>query len=173
LCRFSATWPQSVVKLSQQYLVNPVHVTVGSTDLAANVNITQRVEVIDPKDKNTRLLTLLKDYHKSRKNRVMVFALYKNEAARLEQFLVRQGYNAKSIHGDLSQDKRTEAITAFRSGSCPLLIATDVAARGIDVPDVEYVINYTYPCKLNEFVKGDTCWQNRAYPIFLTFEKNS
>ncbi|KAJ3409221.1 RNA-dependent ATPase [Chytridiales sp. JEL 0842] len=148
---FSATWPQSVVKLSQQYLANPVHVTVGSTDLTANINITQHVEVIDPKDKNTRLLALLRDYHKSRKNRVMVFALYKNEAARLEQFLVRQGYNARSIHGDLSQDKRTEAINKFRDGSCPLLIATDVAARGIDVPDVEYVINYTYPLTTEDY----------------------
>jgi ATP-dependent RNA helicase DBP3 len=98
--------------------------TVGSVDLTANVNITQRVEVLDPKGKDSRLLTLLKDYHKSKKNRVLVFALYKKEAARLENLLQRQGYHVKAIHGDLSQEKRTEAINGFRDGSCPLLIAT-------------------------------------------------
>ncbi|KAJ3331646.1 RNA-dependent ATPase [Blyttiomyces sp. JEL0837] len=148
---FSATWPPTVVKLSQQYLKNPVHVTVGSVDLSANANIVQKVEVLDPKNKQSRLLSLLKDYHKTRKNRIIVFALYKKEAANLEGFLQRQGYNVKAIHGDLTQDKRTEAINSFRDGTCPLLIATDVAARGIDVKDVEYVINFTYPLTTEDY----------------------
>ncbi|KAJ3249511.1 RNA-dependent ATPase [Chytriomyces hyalinus] len=149
---FSATWPQSVMNLSQKYLKNPVHVTVGSKDLSANVNITQRVEVLaDNRAKESRLLALLKDYHKSRKNRIIIFALYKKEASRLEEYVKRQGYTASAIHGDLTQDKRTAAISAFKDGSCPLLIATDVAARGIDIPNVEYVINYTYPLTTEDY----------------------
>ncbi|KAI8617078.1 P-loop containing nucleoside triphosphate hydrolase protein [Chytriomyces sp. MP71] len=149
---FSATWPQSVMNLSQKYLRNPVHITVGSKDLSANVNITQRVEVLsDNRAKESRLVSLLKDYHKSRKNRIMIFALYKKEAARLEQFVRQQGYNANAIHGDLTQDKRSAAISSFKDGTCPLLIATDVAARGIDIPNVEYVINYTYPLTTEDY----------------------
>ncbi|KAI9350215.1 P-loop containing nucleoside triphosphate hydrolase protein [Obelidium mucronatum] len=149
---FSATWPQSVMQLSQKYLKNPVHITVGSKDLSANTNIEQRVEVLaDNRAKEGKLVQLLKDYHKSRKNRIMIFALYKKEAARLEQFVRNHGYNANAIHGDLTQDKRTAAIASFKDGSCPLLIATDVAARGIDIPNVEYVINYTYPLTTEDY----------------------
>ncbi|KAJ3202784.1 RNA-dependent ATPase [Entophlyctis luteolus] len=149
---FSATWPQSVMNLSKKYLKNPVHVTVGSKDLSANANIEQRVEVLaDGRAKENRLAALLRDYHKTRKNRVMVFALYKKEAARLEQYVRGLGYNANAIHGDLTQERRSAAISAFKDGSCPLLIATDVAARGIDVPNVEYVINYTYPLTTEDY----------------------
>ncbi|KAJ3143820.1 RNA-dependent ATPase [Irineochytrium annulatum] len=148
---FSATWPQSVRKLAERYLRDPAHITVGSTDLSANVSIRQIVEVLDDRSKDSRLLQLLKEYHKNRKNRIMIFALYKKEAARLEGFVRRNGFNCACIQGDLSQDKRTEAINAFKDGSCPLLIATDVAARGIDVPDVEYVINYTYPLTTEDY----------------------
>ncbi|KAJ3002234.1 UNVERIFIED_CONTAM: RNA-dependent ATPase [Siphonaria sp. JEL0065] len=149
---FSATWPQSVMQLSQKYLKNPVHITVGSKDLSANTSIEQRVEVLaDNRAKEGKLIQLLKDYHKSRKNRIMIFALYKKEAARLEQFVRNHGYNANAIHGDLTQDKRTAAIASFKDGTCPLLIATDVAARGIDIPNVEYVINYTYPLTTEDY----------------------
>ncbi|KAJ3082554.1 RNA-dependent ATPase [Rhizoclosmatium hyalinum] len=149
---FSATWPQSVMNLSAKYLKNPVHITVGSKDLSANQNIEQRVEVLaDNRAKESKLLTLLKDYHKSRKNRIMIFALYKKEAARLEEFVRRQGYNANALHGDMTQDKRSAAIQSFKDGTCPLLIATDVAARGIDIPNVEYVINYTYPLTTEDY----------------------
>ncbi|KAJ3090847.1 RNA-dependent ATPase [Physocladia obscura] len=149
---FSATWPQSVMNLSKKYLKNPVHITVGSKDLSANVDIEQRVEVlVDNRAKENRLISLLRDYHKSRKNRIMIFALYKKEAARLEQFVRGLGYNANAIHGDLTQDKRSAAIATFKDGSCPLLIATDVAARGIDIPNVEYVINYTYPLTTEDY----------------------
>ncbi len=127
---FSATWPVEIQRLSQKYLVDPVRVTVGSTDLTANDMIEQRVEVIDPYGKEARLLQLLKDYHRTRKNRILIFALYKKEAARLEIALKRQGYTVAAIHGDLSQAQRTQAIEGFKDGSVPLLIATDVAVGG-------------------------------------------
>jgi ATP-dependent RNA helicase DBP3 len=123
---FSATWPVSIQQLSQKYLNNPIKITVGSQDLSANVNITQHVEVMEPHAKDGRLLQLLKQIH-NRKNRILIFALYKKEAERLEQFVLNKGFKAAGIHGNLNQHQRTQAIQSFRDGSTPLLIATDVA----------------------------------------------
>ena len=159
---FSATWPKAIQDLASQFLHEPVRVTVGSIDLSASHSVKQIVEVIDQQYKENRLDELLKEYHSSRKNRVLVFALYKKvcifcscflpyfmfsfpqpffffyfilfpffqEAARLEQFLIRRGWNAVSIHGDKGQNERTQALENFKNGSFPLLVATDVAARG-------------------------------------------
>lgn len=66
-------------------------------------------------------------------------------------FLQRNGYKVGAIHGDLGQAQRTDAIEGFKSGVCPLLIATDVAARGIDIPNVEYVINVTFPLTIEDY----------------------
>jgi ATP-dependent RNA helicase DBP3 len=130
-------------------LVN-LKITVGSLDLSANNSIEQRVEVLDPNAKESRLLQLLKQYHDS-KNRILIFALYKKEASRLDGFLKRNGYKCASIHGDLSQDIRSRSLESFKNGSTPLLIATDVAARGIDIPNVEYVINVTFPLTVEDY----------------------
>ncbi|KAI8921399.1 P-loop containing nucleoside triphosphate hydrolase protein [Powellomyces hirtus] len=148
---FSATWPPAIQKIANQYLTNAVKVTVGSTDLSANTSIEQRVEVVDPFTKESKLMDLLKKYHKSRTNRILIFALYKKEAARLEGLVKRNGYSVAAIHGDLTQQQRTAAIDGFRSGKIPLLIATDVAARGIDIPNVEYVINVTFPLTVEDY----------------------
>jgi len=152
---FSATWPRDVQELANDYLCSPVKVTVGSTDLAANHAVTQRVEVIDPEARGRRLERLLEELHggsKNRKNRVMVFVLYKKEAVRVESYLRQRGWKAAAVHGDASQAERTRAVDGFRSGECPLLIATDVAARGLDIPDVEAVINYSFPLTIEDYV---------------------
>ncbi|KAJ2853380.1 RNA-dependent ATPase [Coemansia erecta] len=148
---FSATWPKSVRNLADTFLRNPVKVSIGSDEIAINERVNQVVEVVNGWDKNRKLLDLLKTYHRSRKNRVLVFALYKKEASRIEALLKQKGYNCTSIHGDKAQNQRLEAIDAFRDGSIPLLVATDVAARGLDVPDVEYVINYTFPLTIDDY----------------------
>ncbi|CAG8803341.1 29935_t:CDS:2 [Gigaspora margarita] len=149
---FSATWPESVRKLANDFLTNPIRVTIGSQTLTTNRNVTQIVEVIDdPSEKDRRLVTLLEKYH-NRKNRVLIFVLYKKEASRVENMLARKGYEAQSIHGDKSQFQRIEALNAFRDGIYPLLIATDVASRGLDIPDVRYVINYTFPLTIEDYV---------------------
>ena len=133
---FSATWPDTVRKLASEFLKQPVRVNIGSEDLAANVRVTQTVEVIDETQKPRRLPQLLTKYH-NKKNRVLVFCLYKKEAARVEQDIQRAGYTAIAIHGDMTQAARTAALAQFKEGSVPLLVATDVAARGLDIPDVE------------------------------------
>ncbi|CAA7026661.1 unnamed protein product [Microthlaspi erraticum] len=150
---FSATWPIDVHKLAQEFMdPNPVKVVIGSVDLAANHDVMQIIEVIDDRARDQRLIALLEKYHKSQKNRVLVFALYKVEADRLERFLQQRGWKAVSIHGNKAQSERTRSLALFKEGSCPLLVATDVAARGLDIPDVEVVINYSFPLTTEDYV---------------------
>ncbi|KXS17128.1 DEAD box RNA helicase [Gonapodya prolifera JEL478] len=154
----SATWPPTVFRLAAQFLTNPVHITVGSQDLAANKKITQSVEVLEPFAKERRMFELLEKWigkggrGKGKAQRVLVFALYKKEATRLEQAILGRGYDVVAIHGDLTQPARTAALAKFRSGDVPLLVATDVAARGLDIPEVEYVLNYTFPLTIEDYV---------------------
>ncbi|RYG67079.1 DEAD/DEAH box helicase, partial [archaeon] len=114
-----------------------VRINVGSTDLSANHRVKQIVEVITSNEKATRLKTLLQTYHAQRNNRILIFVLYKKEAVEVQGMLERWGYSVGGIHGDLAQGERQRALNAFKRGEVPLLIATDVAARGLDIPQVE------------------------------------
>ncbi|XP_039010621.1 DEAD-box ATP-dependent RNA helicase 5-like isoform X1 [Hibiscus syriacus] len=150
---FSATWPAAVHRLAQEYMnPNPVKVVIGSEDLAANHDVMQIVEVLDDRARYERLTALLKKYHKSQRNRVLVFVLYQAEADRIESMLKRSGWNVVSIHGRKAQNDHTKALSLFKKGSCPLVVATDVAARGLDIPDVEVVINYSFPLTTEDYV---------------------
>jgi len=154
-CMFSATWPSSVHHLATQFLDSPVHVGIGSVEegMIANTSIRQEVEVIkDPKDKPNRLLHHLKKHYSPNK-KVIVFGLYKKETAWLETFLWEKGYDKViALQGDMTQDKRTQAIADFKATKKTPLIATDVASRGLDVQDVELVINYTFPLTIEDYV---------------------
>ncbi|PSC74000.1 DEAD-box ATP-dependent RNA helicase 5 [Micractinium conductrix] len=149
---FSATWPTIVRKLAADFLCHPVKVTIGSADLAASHSVTQVVEVIEDRARDERLHQLLQQYHKTRSNRVIIFVLYKKEAVRVEQYLSRKGWKAVAIHGDIGQGQRSAAVEQFKSGKVPLLVATDVAARGLDIPDVEAVLNYAFPLTTEDYV---------------------
>ncbi|KAF3010974.1 RNA-dependent ATPase [Curvularia kusanoi] len=154
---FTATWPPSVRELASTFMNSPVKITIGdnvSGELRANVRIKQVVEVVDPRAKEQRLLQLLRQYQsgKNKDDRILVFCLYKKEATRIEQFIQRSGFKVGGIHGDLSQDKRTAALAAFKEGKVPLLVATDVAARGLDIPAVKVVINVTFPLTAEDYV---------------------
>ncbi|WOL16649.1 DEAD-box ATP-dependent RNA helicase 5 [Canna indica] len=150
---FSATWPLAVHQLAQEFMdPNPVKVVVGSEDLSANHDVLQIVEVLDDRARDSRLVGLLEKYHQSQRNRVLVFVLYKKEAARVENMLQKRGWKAVSVHGDKAQHERTKALCLFKEGKCPLMIATDVAARGLDIPDVEVVINYSFPLTTEDYV---------------------
>ncbi|KAI4216745.1 MAG: hypothetical protein LQ351_000693 [Letrouitia transgressa] len=155
---FTATWPPSVRGLAATFMNQPVHIVIGEDnahgDLRANARIEQRVEVIDLHDKNQRLLQLLKQHQsgKTKKDRILIFCLYKKEAARLTSFLASKSLSVAGIHGDLSQLARESALSGFRSGKVPLLVATDVAARGLDIPAVKVVVNYTFPLTVEDYV---------------------
>jgi ATP-dependent RNA helicase DBP3 len=151
---FSATWPSEVQDLSLRYLSTPITVTLGGdvSQATANTDVKQIVEVIEPHAKGYRLESLLHEYHVSRKNRILIFVLYKKEASRLENSLMKRGWKVQAIHGDMNQFQRMQVMDRFRQGIVPLLIATDVAARGLDIPDVEYVINYTFPLTIEDYV---------------------
>nr|CAB3452653.1 unnamed protein product [Digitaria exilis] len=127
---FSATWPLAVHKLAQEFMdPNPIKVVIGSEDLAANHDVMQIVEVLDDRSRDSRLLALLDKYHQA-----------------------QRGWKAVSVHGDKAQHDRTKALSLFKEGKCPLMIATDVASRGLDIPDVEVVINYSYPLTTEDYV---------------------
>ncbi|KAI8974305.1 P-loop containing nucleoside triphosphate hydrolase protein [Pilobolus umbonatus] len=174
---FSATWPESVRKLASDFLNRPMRVTIGSAELSASSNIQQIVTVIqNPRDKERHLLDLLKKIHKSRTNRVLIFALYKKEAIRVENSLKYNGFNVCGIHGDKNQQQRNEALESFKSGTTPLMIATDVAARGLDIPDVEYVVNLTFPLTIEAYIHrigrtGRGGKKGTAYTFFTPEDK--
>ena len=150
---FSATWPMEVSNLAADFLRSPfAKVNIGSPDLAASHTIKQIVEVCQPDMRDGKLLKVLGKYHASRKNRCLIFVLYKKEAARVEAFLQRKGYRVVAVHGDMGQRDRVNSVNQFQDGSVPLLVATDVAARGLDIPDVEYVINYSFPLTTEDYV---------------------
>ncbi|KAI9787548.1 MAG: RNA-dependent ATPase [Geoglossum umbratile] len=154
---FTATWPSSVRELAATFMKSPVKITIGDNptgDLRANARITQKVEVVDPRGKEFRLLQLLKEYQSGgqKNDRILVFCLYKKEATRVEMFLKSKGLRVAGIHGDLSQPQRTASLEAFKSGRVPLLVATDVAARGLDIPAVKLVINVTFPLTVEDYV---------------------
>jgi ATP-dependent RNA helicase DBP3 len=154
---FTATWPPSVRDLAATFMINPVKVAVGDNptgELRANVRITQEVEVMEQHDKQNRLIELLKQYQsgKNKSDRILVFCLYKKEATRIEEFIARRGFKVGGIHGDLPQHKRTESLDAFKRGDVPILVATDVAARGLDIPNVKLVINVTFPLTAEDYV---------------------
>ncbi|KAF9733195.1 RNA-dependent ATPase [Paraphaeosphaeria minitans] len=154
---FTATWPPSIRALASTFMQSPVKITIGdnvSGELRANVRIKQLVEVVDPRGKEQRLLQLLKQYQsgKNTEDRILVFCLYKKEAVRIESFIRMKGFRVGGIHGDLSQDKRSASLQAFKDGSIPLLVATDVAARGLDIPAVKLVINVTFPLTAEDYV---------------------
>lgn len=154
---FTATWPPSVRDLANTFMSSPVRITIGdnqSGELRANVRIKQVVEVLDPRAKEQRLLQLLKQYQsgKNKDDRILVFCLYKKEAVRIENFIRMKGFRVGGIHGDLSQEKRSASLAAFKEGHVPLLVATDVAARGLDIPAVKVVINVTFPLTAEDYV---------------------
>ena len=157
---FTATWPKSIRELAATFMQSPVRITIGrdetdeSGELRANNRITQKVEVLDGALKQQRLLQLLKEYTAgSKKNdRILVFCLYKKEASRIENFIHTRGFNVAGIHGDMSQSAREHSLDSFKSAATTILVATDVAARGLDIPEVKLVINVTFPLTAEDYV---------------------
>jgi len=138
---FSATMPKMIADLASEYLTDPVRVEVSQAGKIAD-KVTHAVHFVTKDEKKSLLISLLNE---NKTNRSLVFARTKHGAERLMRQLEEAGFNAASIHGNKSQGQRDRAISNFRDGSVKILVATDVAARGIDVPGIEQVFNYDLP----------------------------
>lgn len=137
---FSATMPDEIRRLAHEVLSDPVTVQVGNT--APPVTVSHALYPVSQHLKTSLLLELL---HHTDTESVLVFTRTKHRAKRLGEQLAKAGYKAASLQGNLSQNKRQAALDGFRDGSFQILVATDIAARGIDVSQVSHVINYDIP----------------------------
>ncbi|XP_053355546.1 DEAD-box helicase 3 X-linked b isoform X2 [Clarias gariepinus] len=163
---FSATFPKEIQILARDFLEDYIFLAVGRVG-STSENITQKVVWVEENDKRSFLLDLLnatvipgevqdstwENGEKPGKDSLtLVFVETKKGADALEDFLYREGYACTSIHGDRSQRDREEALLQFRSGRCPILVATAVAARGLDISNVKHVINFDLPSDIEEYV---------------------
>ncbi|MDH4028546.1 MAG: DEAD/DEAH box helicase, partial [Nitrospirota bacterium] len=137
---FSATMPEEIRRLTNEILKNPVTVKVNHTAPASTV-----AHALYPVDQHLKTTLLLKLLHHTDTESVLVFTRTKHRAKRLGEQLEKAGYRAASLQGNLSQNRRQAALDGFRNGSYQILVATDIAARGIDVSCISHVINYDMP----------------------------
>ena len=198
---YTATWPRSIQNLAATFLKKEkgsvVRLVAGSEGQdvhadendeedrgpRANTSVTQHVSVVGDRDKDRELAALLKKlgYNSSNKQganpRIILFALYKKECERVKDNLCRLGFNCVSLHGDKSQADRTRAFNQFRDKEVDMLVATDVAARGVDLPNVDHVINYTFPLTIEDYVHrigrtGRGGCKGDSWTFFTVNEKN-
>lgn len=145
---FSATMPLAIKNLAKTILNNPEFITLTKSDVT-NAKITQTFYVVDERERDDALIRLY-DYKNPTKS--IIFCRTKKEVDRLSTFMVSHGFMAKGLHGDMEQRQREEAIRAFKTSKLEILIATDVAARGLDVNDVSHVFNYHLPFDSESYV---------------------
>jgi ATP-dependent RNA helicase DeaD len=141
---FSATMPSGVAAIARRYLIDPVRISVGGRNASA-ANIDHTCCVIREKDRYQGLKRII-DY--TPEIRALVFCRTRSEARSVTEALVRDGYQADTLHGDLAQAQRDHVMQKFRQASLRILVATDVAARGLDVQDITHVIHYTLPVEV-------------------------
>lgn len=145
---FSATFPAPIQRLAGDFMSDYIFLTVGRVG-AANKDVDQQVLNVDHHEKIHKLLEALAH---AGEGRVLIFVETKRSADHIEEVLHRSGMQAVSIHGDKSQGEREHALRLFKSGTSPFLVATDVAARGLDIPNVTLVINFDMPNNIDDYV---------------------
>jgi len=142
LCLFSATIFPEIIKISKKYMKNPIHVTVNQNDITLKT-IEQMYLIINEKEKYNHLCDLIKQ---SNNNQIVIFTSTKQKAEQLAMNLRKKELlKVTALHGDLSQRQRNYTMHKFRNEQEQILVATDIAARGIDIPSIKYVINYDIP----------------------------
>merc|ERR1719369_1529681 len=154
---FSATFPKEIQMLARDFLRDYVFLAVGRVG-STTENITQKIVWVEEHDKRSFLLDLMdasglgaKDLD-GEASRTLVFVETKKGADSLDEFLYREGFPVTSIHGDRTQREREEALRRFKCGQTPIIVATAVAARGLDIPNVKHVINFDLPGDVEEYV---------------------
>lgn len=145
---FSATFSKDIIALAKQMLNNPERITIGTSNSAAE-RVQHRVHPVSKSDKSAALSHLI---HEGNYNQVLVFTRTKHGADRLVRQLGKAGLPACAIHGNKSQGARTRALAQFKDGTTQILVATDIAARGIDINQLPYVVNYELPNVPEDYV---------------------
>lgn len=145
---FSATFPRDIQMLARDFLKDYVFLSVGRVG-STSENITQKIEYVEDPDKRSVLLDILSS---NKGGLTLVFVETKRMADSLSDFLINQRLPATSIHGDRTQRERERALEMFRQGRTPILVATAVAARGLDIPNVTHVVNYDLPSDIDDYV---------------------
>jgi len=148
---WSATWPKEVQGLARDFLHDPITVKVGNKELSANTRIKQVVEMVSDQDKFPKLLQFL-EQQMAAGGKVLVFTATKSKADEVTRNLRTDGWPALAIHGDKSQQERDWVMNEFRQGKSPIMVATDVAARGLDVKDITTVINFDFPQTMEDYI---------------------
>src|SRR6185436_5001361 len=148
---FSATMPPEITRLTEQFLSSPKRIEVAKPATAA-ATIDQRIIPIPGNDPRTRRAALRAVMQSANVRNGIIFCNRKTDVDVVAQSLKRHGFNASPIHGDLDQSLRTKTLDRFRSGELQFLIASDVAARGLDIPDVSHVFNYEPPRTPDDYV---------------------
>lgn len=145
---FSATFSAPIRKLAQDFMNAPETVEVAAQN-TTNANVEQHIIAVDTIQKRNLLERLIVDLHM---NQVIVFCKTKQSVDRVTRELVRRNLSAQAIHGDRSQQSRLETLNAFKDGSLRVLVATDIAARGLDIAELPFVINYEMPAQPEDYV---------------------
>ncbi|KAK7678402.1 DEAD-box ATP-dependent RNA helicase [Cerrena zonata] len=145
---FSATFPRDIQMLARDFLKDYIFLSVGRVG-STSENITQKILYVEDDEKKSVLLDLLSS---NDNGLTIIFTETKRMADNLADFLYDQGFPATAIHGDRSQHEREKALAAFKSGAAPILVATAVAARGLDIPNVSHVVNYDLPSDIDDYV---------------------
>lgn len=152
---FSATFPGEIQRMASDFLENYIFLAVGRVGSSTEL-IAQRVEFVHEADKRSHLMDLLHAQRDSadhgKQALTLVFVETKRGADSLENWLCTNGFPATSIHGDRNQQEREYALRSFKSGQTPILVATDVAARGLDIPHVAHVVNFDLPNDIDDYV---------------------
>ncbi|MBU3916741.1 DEAD/DEAH box helicase, partial [bacterium] len=144
---FSATMPKEVARIAKNYMTNPVEVTIGTKNASAE-NIEHQYFVIKERDRYQVLKRII-DF--SPEIYGLVFCRTRKETQEISEKLIKDGYDAEALHGDMSQQARDKVMQRFRDKNLQVLIATDVAARGLDVQDITHVINYKLPDEADNY----------------------
>lgn len=170
---WSATWPKEVQTLANEFLKDPVRVVIGSPDLHTNDNITQIIDVCEAYDKIPKLKDVLAKIEPDENNRLLIFSQTKRGCDNLTRTLRQFGWQAMAIHGDKSQTERDMVLNQFRTGRSPIMVATDVAARGLDVKNIKTVINFDFPSCCEDYVHrigrtGRAGAKGTAYSFFTS-----
>lgn len=150
---FSATFPAQIQRLASDFMRDYIFLTVGRVG-SASKDVKQVVEYVEDQDK---LEVLMKFLLTVEEGLILIFVETKRSCDYIEDVLCSKGFPACSIHGDKSQREREDALRSFKRGDTPVMVATDVASRGLDIPNVTQVVNYDLPSNIDDYVHRYVC----------------